>query len=265
VTSEAKILSNQANALRSTGPKTEDGKARSALNRLTHGLRSTVVVIRGEDPEEWQRFRSGIVEAFATANALETELANRVALGLWRLRRCAVLDALMAELNAESALLKAESSECGAQSFLDPRPSIKFYQREVERLSAPSPLASFLKTPPEAVISGVAAFEMMEEFCDAADANEQFDLECPAFLRSTSVPDEWIKQPSKWKGWTAKLVRTGLEKMATEWEVDLDEILENASTSRDERRVKAEQSVAKYSRDLEIAERAAGAATLRKL
>ena len=40
--SEAQIRANRANALRSTGPRTARGKARSALNGLKHGLRSHV-------------------------------------------------------------------------------------------------------------------------------------------------------------------------------------------------------------------------------
>jgi hypothetical protein len=42
--SEAKIIANRENALKSTGPKTEEGKKRSRANALKHGLCSSVVV-----------------------------------------------------------------------------------------------------------------------------------------------------------------------------------------------------------------------------
>ena len=38
--SEAKLAANRRNALRSTGPRTPEGKARSASNSATHNLRS---------------------------------------------------------------------------------------------------------------------------------------------------------------------------------------------------------------------------------
>ena len=38
--SEAKLAANRRNALRSTGPHTTEGKARSASNSATHNLRS---------------------------------------------------------------------------------------------------------------------------------------------------------------------------------------------------------------------------------
>jgi hypothetical protein len=81
--------SNRQNALVSTGPKTPAGKRRSAANSLRHGLRSPAPVIPGEDSAAWQKHRDGIVLSLAPANTLESELAERVALLLWRLRRLA--------------------------------------------------------------------------------------------------------------------------------------------------------------------------------
>ena len=40
---------NRANALLSTGPKTEEGKQRSSLNALRHGLTGQTVVMPTED------------------------------------------------------------------------------------------------------------------------------------------------------------------------------------------------------------------------
>ena len=49
MTSERKIASNRANSLKSTGAKTPEGRARSALNAQKHGLFSKKEAARRED------------------------------------------------------------------------------------------------------------------------------------------------------------------------------------------------------------------------
>ncbi len=49
----AQIAANQRNAQKSTGPKTEKGKARSRENALKHGLRAFTIMptLPSEDPQ----------------------------------------------------------------------------------------------------------------------------------------------------------------------------------------------------------------------
>ena len=49
----AQILANQANAQLSTGPRTEEGRARSAANSTKHGLSSAFRVLPHEDQDEF--------------------------------------------------------------------------------------------------------------------------------------------------------------------------------------------------------------------
>jgi hypothetical protein len=51
----AQLAARQANAKNSTGPRTDDGKARAAKNALLHGLCSLAPVLPGEDPAEFER------------------------------------------------------------------------------------------------------------------------------------------------------------------------------------------------------------------
>ena len=70
-----------------TGPRSDAGKERSSLNATQHGLRSERPVIPGENAEEWDSFCASVVERYAPADVLERELAERIALQQWRLRR----------------------------------------------------------------------------------------------------------------------------------------------------------------------------------
>jgi hypothetical protein len=49
MTSEAKIESNRRNSLKSTGPRTPEGLARSSMNGLKHGLRSKKLALMREE------------------------------------------------------------------------------------------------------------------------------------------------------------------------------------------------------------------------
>jgi hypothetical protein len=49
MTTEAQLAANHANSLKSTGPKSTAGRARSAMNALKHGLRSRKAALLRED------------------------------------------------------------------------------------------------------------------------------------------------------------------------------------------------------------------------
>jgi hypothetical protein len=51
---EAQIRANRANALKSTGPRSVEGKAVSRFNALKHGLDAASVVLPGENPAAYE-------------------------------------------------------------------------------------------------------------------------------------------------------------------------------------------------------------------
>jgi hypothetical protein len=83
---EKAAAANRTNAARSTGPKTAEGKAAVAQNRLTHGLVARGV-LPGEDPADLARLREALRAELNPVGELETELADRAAGLLFRLRR----------------------------------------------------------------------------------------------------------------------------------------------------------------------------------
>ena len=84
---------NRRNAARSTGPRTPGGKAKSRLNAVSHGLRSTALVLPGERASDWEAHRDGVAASLSPAGALEQDLACRIASLLWRLRRVTAFEA----------------------------------------------------------------------------------------------------------------------------------------------------------------------------
>jgi len=95
--SEEKLAANKANAVKSTGPTTENGKATSSQNATTHGLTGKTVVLPHEDKDEFQRFSAEVIGCLAPEGIIECEFAQMVANAQWRLRRIkSVEDGMMA-------------------------------------------------------------------------------------------------------------------------------------------------------------------------
>ena len=84
------------------GPKTAGGKAASSRNSIKHGLRSGAPVIPElESFEEWERHRAGTIESLAPEGYFETDLAERIALLSWRLKRVARYETEMTAVNLD--------------------------------------------------------------------------------------------------------------------------------------------------------------------
>src|SRR6476620_6856475 len=85
--SDRRAAANRLNAIKSTGPRTPEGKARAALNALKTGCFARTPMLPGEEPAELEAFVAEIIEDLAPATAGERGLAERVAGLSWRRRR----------------------------------------------------------------------------------------------------------------------------------------------------------------------------------
>ncbi|HYL78623.1 MAG TPA: hypothetical protein VEU96_30810 [Bryobacteraceae bacterium] len=83
---------NRANAESSTGPRTAEGKSRSAMNAIRHGLTADAVLLPGEDADAYHHFCSRMIEDLRPEGMLEEQLAKTVADAQWRLNRCRNLE-----------------------------------------------------------------------------------------------------------------------------------------------------------------------------
>ena len=84
---KAQIKANRENAKKSTGPRTEEGKARVSLNALKHGLLARDAVLPEEDPAEFDRQFRDLEHDLRPENPLEFELVRQIADAQWRMRR----------------------------------------------------------------------------------------------------------------------------------------------------------------------------------
>jgi hypothetical protein len=83
--STKKLVANRANAKKSTGPKSAEGKARSSLNSWKHGLTAERILIVGEDAREFETLCAELMEEWKPKSRTECALVERMAVQFWRL------------------------------------------------------------------------------------------------------------------------------------------------------------------------------------
>ena len=81
------IEANRRNALRSTGPKTPQGKAAVRLNALTHGMCAADAVLPGENRQDLRQLAEALHAALQPAGPAEESLVRQIILACWKLRR----------------------------------------------------------------------------------------------------------------------------------------------------------------------------------
>src|SRR5215510_8116671 len=100
MTSTRQIEANRRNALKSTGPRTTQGKDRSRRNALRHGLTSETVIGLLEDAKDYRAFEAAVIADYDAQSAVERELVLRLASLLWRLRRTTTMETALFEIQA---------------------------------------------------------------------------------------------------------------------------------------------------------------------
>jgi len=91
------IEANRLNALKSTGPKTSEGKERSRCNAIRHGLTAETVIVGFEDVNDYEAFQATVIADYDAQSAVERELVLRLASVLWRLRRATGIETSLFE------------------------------------------------------------------------------------------------------------------------------------------------------------------------
>jgi len=87
MSSQKQIEANHRNALKSTGPKSEEGKAKSSMNALRHGLTAGQAVLPHENEDDYEKLREGMLESYVPQDSAEQALVEELVNAYWRLLR----------------------------------------------------------------------------------------------------------------------------------------------------------------------------------
>ncbi len=145
-TSPLQLAANRRNAQNSTGPRTDAGKKRASLNALRHGLTAQVVVLPGEDLQQYLAFSSAFVRDLQPEGTVETQLAQSLADHQWRLNRFRALEASLFALGHEENAPKLDFGDsphaaevqtalAAAQSLRDNIDELKTLSLHEQRIS----------------------------------------------------------------------------------------------------------------------------------
>ena len=77
------LLANRANAQKSTGPNSPEGKAKSAQNRTVHGLTGAFQVLEGESQEKFDALVHQLMIDEQPLGIAEIELVKKMAEHIW--------------------------------------------------------------------------------------------------------------------------------------------------------------------------------------
>jgi hypothetical protein len=156
----AQITANRANAQKSTGPRSVEGKSASRFNALKHGIDAESIVIPGEDPAEYDALLAHYLHEYHPQSASESFHVDTMLRADWHKRRLQKVEAdlyhiVLAESpgNSLAAVLLAESP--AAKLLVRVQRQIAAFERtwhrannelrraRVEAEPAPAELASF--------------------------------------------------------------------------------------------------------------------------
>jgi hypothetical protein len=145
MTSEARIQANRINAQSSTGPRSQEAKARVSQNSVTLGLFTSRDLIRPEEKTEYEELRAALEAELLPATVMERTLAMEILHATWRLRRCAL---------TEAGLDSADASEAIDRARAHARNNLRRATAELSRLQTERHLRAQLKADtPETLVS----------------------------------------------------------------------------------------------------------------
>jgi hypothetical protein len=148
MSTEAQRNANRANAQLSTGPRTEQGKAKSSLNAVDEaavlsepkiqarpGLTGRTVLLPTEDAEAYQQHIARYCEQYKPEGDQEKQLTQSLADTQWRLNRIPVLEQGIYALGHREFAPEFENEDPSLRKSLIETKTFLTYQRQLNNLS----------------------------------------------------------------------------------------------------------------------------------
>jgi hypothetical protein len=101
IKSEKRVAAGHLNGLKAKETKTPEGKSRSALNAVKHGLGAKRIVLANENFAEFERLMDMFMTRFQPVDGVEYELIADVVVAKWRHRRACGIEAAAVDLQLE--------------------------------------------------------------------------------------------------------------------------------------------------------------------
>ena len=111
-TTDAQRAASRANGAKSQGPVTPEGKARSALNALKHGMYTKQVVMTLEHQPFYDKIRDDYYNFFQPKNRVTAHLIESLTLTHWHINRLRHLDTLFVNIETARPGLTDEFEAC---------------------------------------------------------------------------------------------------------------------------------------------------------
>jgi hypothetical protein len=129
--SPAQTAANRANAQKSTGPRSAEGKSASRFNALKHGIDAASVVIPGEDPAEYQALADDYRREFRPHSPSEIFHVDTMLRADWLKRRL-----LLVEADLYRTVLAETPGASLAAALLSGSPAAKLLARTHRQIAA---------------------------------------------------------------------------------------------------------------------------------
>jgi len=120
---------NRRNAQRSTGPRSDDGKARAALNNFKHGIYAKSPIVPGEDPAQRQALQDAYLARFNPQTIEQLYLVNVLIQLHWEDIRLVKADAHLWTYGVDNAY-KPEPGSVLGNAFINNKESFNVLGRQ---------------------------------------------------------------------------------------------------------------------------------------
>ena len=93
---------SRRNGAKSKGPVTEEGKAKSSLNGITHGLSGSHRFLYSNERDDlYQELLNHYMTVFAPANGVEADLVHQIVTASWRMKRIDNIEVAVVDVQME--------------------------------------------------------------------------------------------------------------------------------------------------------------------